>query len=602
MKVRQIKLWNIAGYSCLTWERIQADLNFLIGPNGAGKSTLLQALATGLHYICGRRKEDVLTRTYPEGEIEIELDEIPVPQHFRLGDINKSQTPLSSPYAFQILQVVEHRQPKSTVGDGRSDLRQHATSRYANSISEIKFLLRSNENDRRLAHEVLDICRSITTSGSRQDWEWIERAISERSPRRARPLSCGQFDIVALLLDLVRLKAFLQNNSQPVFILLDNPETYLHPACQEPIIRLVQDQIPNAQLFLSSHSLKLLCHREPKCVYWLSRQSQNEHCEANILSVRELKGGTRAAFFDLYGDDVSSAVLGLLTAFQSPEYYKFLCECALPSNVEQRRSPKDDRQIRIVREQLVGQLYQWTVLDYGAGHGDLLEGLVAFDTADHSILYTAFDQTPSDVLVQRIEEAKRSGKISVESRIIANLSAAPRNCNTVVLLNVCHEILIPQLPVLFAELLTNHLRRLGSSKIIIHEVKVMSAGESRFIMWTPEDFESIFREIPGIQVHTEVTPPPGVPLDTTIISIIPEQVAFDNLKAVLINRFWSRLADKKEECLTAIEHLSIGNAQRGTGLDEVLRQRELAFFTSQLAHVCLLERQQTEVDHQPQVD
>jgi len=500
------------------------------------------------------------------------------------------------------MQLIEHRQPKSVVGDGRSDLRQHASSRYANSISEIKFLLGSNESDQRLAHEVLELCRGITASGSPEDWEWIEKAIVERSTRKARPVSCGQFDIVALLLDLVRLKNLLQNNSQPVFILLDNPETYLHPACQEPVIRLVQKQIPDAQLFISSHSLKLLCHRDPKCVYWLSRQYQNERQEVHVLSVRELKGGTRAAFFDLYGDDVSSAVLGLLAAFQSPEYYKFLCECALLPMVERRKSPKDDRQVRVVREQLVNLSSKWTILDYGAGHGDLLAGLVASADADLTNTYIALDRAPSHILTQRLRDAKKSGKISSQSRIVVSLSDTPKNCDVIVLLNVCHEILIPQLPVLLAELLASYLCQSVSSKIVIHEAKVLSAGEKQFIMWTPEDFKRIFNGIPGISVRTDITSPPGVPLDTTIISLIPEQTNFDDLKILLIDRFWSRLPAKKEECLRAIERLSDGGAGKSSGLEEALRQRELAFFTAQFAHICLLERQRMKVNHQSQAD
>ena len=596
MKVRKITFWNVAGYASLTWDRIQTDLNFLVGTNGAGKSTLLQALSTGLYYICGRRAEDILTRTYPEGEIELELDGIAAPQHFRLGDINKSQTPSKSLFSFQILQFVEHRQPKSVLGDGRSDLRQHATSRYANSVSEIKTLLASNEADRKLAHEVLYLCKSINASGSRQDWKWIERAINERSQRKARPVSCGQFDIIALLLDLLRLKTSLKNNSQPAFILLDNPETYLHPACQEPVIGLVREQIPDAQLFISSHSLKLLCHREPKCVYWLSRQSQNECGEASVLSVRELKGGTRAAFFDLYGDDVSSAVLALLTAFQSPEYYKFLCECALPSKVEQRKSPRGDRQIQTVSDQLPRHPWKWTILDYGAGHGDLLEGLVAFGKAGDDTTYIALSREPSHVLLQRTKKAKRSGKISGGSRVITSLGTAPSDCDAVTLLNVCHEILLPELPILLAKLLTSHLRRSLLSKVIIHEVKVMPAGERKFIMWTPEDFKRIFHGIPGIRVRTKVSSVPGVPLDTTIVSVIPDKVTFDGLKDILISRFWDLLPTKKEDCLTSIEHLSSNRIMVDTGFDEMLRQRELASFTAQLAHICLLERQTREVN------
>ncbi len=594
MKIHKVTLWNVAGYASLTWDRIQPDINFLVGPNGAGKSTLLQSLSVGLNYICGRRAEDVLTRTYPGGEIELELDEIAGPQHFGLGDINRSQTPSPSPYSFQILQFVEYRQPKNVLGDGRNELRQHATSRYANSVSELKFLLQSNREDRKVADEVLSLCKKVKTSGSHEDWKWIEKAINERSQRKARPTSCGQFDIVALLLDLVRLRNALAVERQPTFILLDNPETYLHPACQEPMIGLVQELIPGGQLFISSHSLKLLCHREPKCVYWLSRQSQNKHGEVSIPSVRELKGGTRDAFFDLYGNDVSSAVLALLISFQSPEYYKFLCECALPSKVERRKNPRADRQIVTVGNELKRRPRRWRVMDYGAGHGDLLEGLTAFPGTDANTEYIAVDRTPSETLLEKIDEAKKDRKIAIGSRFIKTLTAGPTDCDAIILLNVCHEICLPELPQLLAKLLRSHLRRSSSSKLVIHEVQVMPAGEKHFILWTPEDLKWIFRDIPGIRIQVARDSATGVSLDTTVLSVVHKRVKFDSLQALLTARFWNRLPAKKEECLTSIERLE-RSGRLNTGFEEMLRQRKLAFFMAQLAHICVLERQQETV-------
>lgn len=67
--------------------------------------------------------------------------------------------------------------------------------------------------------------------------------------------------------------------------------------------------------------------------------------QCEIQSVRELEGGARDLFLNLYGHDVSGAVLALLSDLSSPEYRKFLLECALPATLEQRDEPGADRQM-----------------------------------------------------------------------------------------------------------------------------------------------------------------------------------------------------------------------------------------------------------------
>jgi len=592
MKIHKIRLWNVAGYTSVTWDRLQPDLNFLVGRNGAGKSTILQALSQSLNYLSGRRTEDLLARSYPAGEIEIEMTSAASPWRIAFREIRTSQGHKHSEYSFKVLQFVENRQPKNTVGDVRAELRQHPTSRYPNAISELKALLESNELDCRLARQVLDICKSITASGSPKDWDWIARAIKERSPLKARPMSCGQFDIVAVSLDLVKLKNSMQNDAEPVFILLDNPETYLHPACQEPILKLFREMIPQAQIFVSSHSLKLLCHREPKAVFWLSRDSQDESGGVNIRSIRELKEGSRIAFFELYGDDSSSAVLALLHSFEGPEYYRFLCDCALPPKPALRNTPAEDRQMQEMRRQLTGRPKQWTILDYGAGSGDLLAALLTWNETDDRTTYVAISADGTTYLRKRIDDAKAGGKISSASKLVNDLSEAPSDCDAVVLCNVCHEIPLPDLPVLLARLISGHLHQSESSKIVIHEVETLIVGEARFIMWTPKDYEQIFRGVQGVRVQQDRSDlPGGVPLNTTTIFLAPGQGAFDDLSEVLVKRFWERLPAKKEECLAEIETQSRAGSPMTSGFEEALRQRRVAFLAAQVANICLLERQ-----------
>ncbi len=593
MKVSAVKIWNVAGYTSLAWDRIQPDLNFLLGRNGAGKTTILQALSFGLNLLAGTRTEDLLTRTYPDGGIEITLKGRPEPIHLPFGKIRVSQGSPGEEYSLdvRVLQFVENRQPKNTVGDVRNEFRQHPTRRYMNAISELKYLLESNEADQRFAAEVLAICKRITATGASEGWEWIRDSLIERGPLRARPLSCGQFDIAALSLDLVRLKHSLRNEPAPVFVLVDNPETYLHPACQEPVLELIGEMLPEAQLFVASHSLKLLCHREPKAVFWLSRESQDERGNVVIQSIRELPSGAKKLFYELYGDDLSSAVLRLLSAFESPEYYKFLSECASPGGLELRDKPAEDRQMLALRKQIGGLQEKWTVFDYGAGHGDLLVALLGWGETNPSTVYVAMTKDESIYLRARIEQAVKDFRISSASMLVHNLADAPSDCDVIVLCNVCHEISLPYLPVRLSKLLTHHMRPVPWSRIVIHEVETLPAGESHFVMWTPVDFQKIFGWIDGLQIQTERVDFSGVPLETTIIYRHQWNGEADNLEERLTQAFYEILPSKRESSLSEIERLKNLHIPGKGGLEEALRQRRLAFLVAQVTNICLLERQ-----------
>lgn len=591
MKVKRITLSNVAGYSSIRWDQIDPSLNFLLGRNGAGKTTVLQALALGLNYIGGRRTEGLFTRTYPDGMIEIELNTLEQPIRLLGREMHRGKVAAEFVQRSTVLHIVENRQPKNTVGESRNYLREHPTKRYMNSISELKALLKStNEAEQQLAKDVLAICKRVTTLGTPEDWDWIETAVRSRGPKRARPLSSGQFDITAVILDLVRLGNSLQIEPQPVFILFDNPETYLHPACQEPILYLIREMIPNAQMFIASHSLKLLSHREPKSVFWLSRENQDQSGTVLIQCVRELEEGGKNLFYELYGDDVNSAVLKLLTSLESPEYYKFLCAYALPAEVESRPDPARDRQMSTIYSRLKGHAPQWTILDYGAGHGDLLVALLEYSQTDQQTTYVAIDEHPSPCLQGRIEDAKSKGRISSTSRLAIDLSEAPADCDVIVLCNVCHEILLPDLPNRLAELLILHLGNRDDTKLVIHEVETLRVGEANFVMWTPYDYEQILRDIDCLSVnlysdHSTFK----VPLDTTVIFKNKECPSFERLAEMLLSSFYEYLPKKKEILLTEIDSI-INSGSRYRGLEEALRQRRLAFLVVQVATICLLER------------
>ena len=590
MKLDRLRLTNVAGYRAITWTDIDPGLNLLLGKNGAGKSSVVQALSLTLSYLGGRRTEDLITRSYPQAQFELWFDGNREPVSVDVRSMRANQS-AEKQYPISVLQVVEHRQPKNVVGSSEPDARHHPTLRYRNALSDLKFMIESDDASMRaLANRVFELCKRIEAAGRDEDWDWIRKELVRRGPKRIRPLSCGQYDIAALVLDLVRFADSLAEEDAG-FVLFDSPETFLHPAAQEPVLQLTREMLPDCQIFVASHSLKLLSQRDPRTVFWLSREHENAQNEVEIFNVRKVESGSKELFFELYGDDVSSAVLGLLTAYESLEYYEFLVSCASPPGVVSRLAPHADRQM----QEVVGQIRQadhaWAVLDFGAGDGDLLAALLMDRSISSEWRYVAVEPAPSEMLEQRLQEAVENGLIAETSHVVACLADLDGTFDAVVLCNVCHEILPPRLPAVIGQLLSRHLRSVQTSKLVIHEVETLSVGEREFIVWNPSDFRHIMKGIPGLKVQDVSIPRnKGVPLETTVITLDLEIPLPNGLGQILEDRFGQFLARKKNDCLDEIAHLLEERPPAG-GMAATLRQRRHAFLVAQVATICELERQ-----------
>lgn len=565
----QVELENIAGYDRLLWRSLQRDLDLLVGRNGAGKSTLLQALSSALIYLSGKRTEDLFRRTYPAGVIRLWMDEGPGPTEIRVSEMHN----LHEAREYRVLYMVENRQPKNIVGHLKNSLEQHSSIRYAHTLSELKRLAAAGGENAILVDQVIEFGRRVVGA---TEVDAVMESLWTRNQRQARPASCGQFDALAFGLDLLRFSRSDAALANSAFVLIDNPETYLHPACLEPLLGEVRRLVPHAQIIVSSHSLRLLCHRESKNVFWMERAGHQ--CE--IHSVRELEGGARDLFLDLYGQDVSGAVFALLSDLSSPEYRKFLLECALPATIEQRDEPGADRQMLAVRDELTQQPVAYRILDVGAGHGDLLAALLAGQTS-FPITYYAADLGGSPNLLERIEQAKRQALITDDSTFVGELSNSPGDLDAVVLCNVCHEVPALELCRFLVQVLT--LVRTGG-RVVIHEVETLSLGEQLFIMWDSADYEAMFSAVPAVRVEPrELSRTRGVPLATTVLRCI-EHLPID-VEDRLGCAFAAHVPLKMKRSLDEIQEQL---TRKETGFAEAMRQRRIAFLAAQYAHLGLL--------------
>lgn len=591
-QVTGVILREIAGYSEIVWEGIQKDLNLLVGRNGCGKSSVLQALAMALNFFFGRRGEDLLTGAYESASITLRRSDGSV-QELSFREVRTVQTAPASRPVREVLYLVESRRPKSRIGRGRSQLTQHPSVRYDYVMSELQAVLRDRQGEGRLAERIIELAQEMG-AGSPGDWEWILQMLQRGGPRAIRPMSCGQYDMLAIILDLVRMAEARTAPSDPVFIIIDNPDAFLHPAVQGNLISLIPRVLPGVQIFLATHSLKLLARREPRSVFWLSRERACSDRRVRVNSMRELDAEGSRLFYELYGTDASTAVLDLVMGLDATEYLKFLCECSLPCRLIVRERLKDDPQMQVIVDNMLEFDGPWALLDYGAGAGDLLMAGLRLGLRNPQWEYVAVQPEPSELLVQRVDTAKGQGAISTVSRISSELSNVAGKFDAVVLCNTCHAIAFSELPVLLGQLL-EYLRLAPTSRLVIHEMELLRRGERDFIMWTPSDYTAVFRDVPGVRVEVRCDHRPDhVPLHTTLLWRVMGESLPADLSELVAAAFRALLPNKLRDCVRGRNELRANRRGEGGDMAAHLEQRRDAFLSEQIANIVTILAQTTD--------
>lgn len=585
-KLRSLTLEAFVGYQLLEWDGIHPDLNLIVGQNGVGKSMLLEALVATLNFLDGRHARDALSRAFPDVAITVAFEGEHHARHFSTADIRANQGSRDTGWKCQILQVVENRQPKNQFGRPGPEHRQNPLQRYADVLARLQQLLHSNsDEDTMFVETVFDLCRCVPEVATSDEWTWIRREIGSRGPKKLRPVSCGQFDVLALMLDLATFSRDVRLAPSPHFVVFDNPETYLHSAALWPVLNLFREALPDGQVFIASHSPRLLLYPRHKSVFFLSRGARSE-ARSQLVRMDQLPRSGREAFFELYGEDVNSGLLSMLAELDSPTVHRFLCQCVDECGAKARKLVADDAQLGLAVSELDER--GLVILDVGAGHGDLLAALISSDRNSASDMYFAYDPVPQSRLFERIREALRMSTIAVGSCVLRNLSEAPRKCDVAVLLNVCHHLRIPELAELISDLLKHRVDRRPGAGILIVELRTLAAGERNFILWTPEDFQRLFTKWPALRVKH--SPRDGdYPEEGHEASLIRwnDSVSAAPSAPEIEEGLWSLLPEKREALLRELE-TSRSNPP-ALGLAEYWRQKRAGFLCAQITWLAMAE-------------
>ncbi|MCU0691277.1 MAG: ATP-binding protein [Polyangiaceae bacterium] len=248
-------------------------------------------------------------------------------------------------------------------------------------------------------------------------------------------LSEGQKILLQLAVRLHAQGASMRDH----ILVLDVPETHLHPKALLDFISQLRSMVPDGQLWIATHSVHLLAAVDPAAIWYMERGSIKH---AGTVPEAVLQG--------LIGDDQRvGQVHDLLSRPAAYASARFALECLGPPPIaDHATGDKQMTQIQRLLDELLkergGQPLR--VLDYGAGKGRLLSAMLEHyeepSRVAESIDYFALEhnETAREELVRVVSQVFEDS----ERRILADEQQLSRlNKQTVdvaVFCNVMHEI------------------------------------------------------------------------------------------------------------------------------------------------------------------
>ncbi|RKG69472.1 methyltransferase domain-containing protein [Corallococcus exercitus] len=252
--------------------------------------------------------------------------------------------------------------------------------------------------------------------------------------------NAGLSDGQRLLLQLaVALHAQGTKLSEAV-LLLDEPETHLHPAAVIDVLETLRKATPNGQLWIATHSLPVLAWAPTESL-WFVREGHTK------WAGREPELVLSGLLGDAQGRERLESFIQLPAQLASK---RFAADCLLAPTVVMTGG--DDLQLRQIRDAILklrNPSRPLRILDFGAGKGRLLAALrEAHDEARpfaEVIDYRAFDagSTDSEHCSSLIDTAYGEGAsaeryFSQYAELEAQLD--PGSVDVAILCNVLHEV------------------------------------------------------------------------------------------------------------------------------------------------------------------
>lgn len=286
-----------------------------------------------------------------------------------------------------------------------------------------------------------DISRYL---GLRADIEKLLKAQLLRSRQRAtmfgRPLGSAEFSQgQRMMLQLATAMHARGAKFGGAVLVLDEPETHLHPRAVVEVLKALMELAPDCQIWLATHSIPLLAY-----------VSSLE--DASIWAVDD----GHATYSGRKPETVIQALLGteddlaMLSSFASLPYHlasnTYAYQCMFPPGVSDHANGDDQlAQIRNILTSTPGtEKRAIRILDFGAGKGRLLSSiqLEQSNGAQIEVDYYAFDEYPDNrdicqSVINATHDASEERYFIDRERLKEKLRGT---IDVVVMTNVLHEI------------------------------------------------------------------------------------------------------------------------------------------------------------------
>lgn len=407
-----------------------SDTNIIIGPNGAGKTRFLNALRE----LYGKSKNtallygyfpDLLSRRPPKAK---RLRRHTLQQYRDMEGITFDD----------FFQEIEAQSEKFflRVLNPESESEDQANSATLEQVSHFFSALTG---------------KSITAEGILYDDGEKEQTLIVEEDQRQVPLETALDQISPgerMLLYMSVFMALQKKSRKNEVIILDEPESHLHPKALLEFIRFLTESFTGATIWIATHSLFLLPEFEFENIVYV---------EGGKIQKRDSK---------LY-QSVVAGVLGeghenvsrFFMSYAQWQYYGFIKNCFEHPKVHKEVNSKDPQVSELVR--IIWNRPNSRILDFGGGSGrvglSLAEALLPHWD---NITYDLYDPCPS-----------YKGNAF---RVYSKLEDCEGHYDCVVMMNVLHEIVPEEWPNTFRQIYD----LLSPDGILIFvEVKALRDGE-----------------------------------------------------------------------------------------------------------------------------
>jgi hypothetical protein len=361
-------------------------------------------------------------------------------------------------------------------------------SRYWNATHPETTIAEGERRARIEAWENLKRLVAVLLSGATLERNPDGVVLINGRPGASAALSDGQR---ALLVAATTLHA-QRSKLDETLILVDEPETHLHPSAQiEFIDRLIQ-ATPNGQVWIATHSIHILSHVDPNSLWFVEDGTITWAGKKPELVISRL-----------VGDEERVGRLGQF--LQLPAVFameRFVAECLSAPTIA--LTGADDPQSTQIREIVlsISKGSKLRVLDYGAGRGRILAALRGgTENPATKIEYRAYEENhlARAECVGAIAEAygispedAAGWAYGDEGSLRSHLN--PRSVHIVVMCNVLHEIEPGEWPSLFTDLIRYCLRDDGYLLIVedMHIPYGEHAHKHGFILLETEQLQELF--------------------------------------------------------------------------------------------------------------